>query len=115
MTIMRRKVETLVDRNYWLLNFSQRDADQMRIVLVLYIHKIVCGVPYVGPLDFEVDWFLWSSKGSKSVLLHDQKCESSLPGWAVKIKNQKKGGIHKELIPRRGVHMLLQMLSTRLD
>ena len=101
MTIMWRKVKTLVDRNYWLLFSSQQGADQMRNCTSSW-HPRDCLRCSAVPLDFEVDRFLWSSKGSSSVWLHDQKCESSLAGWAVKIKNQKKRGIHRELIPRRG-------------
>lgn len=62
MTIMWRKVKTLVDRNYWLLFSSQQGADQMRNCTSSW-HPRDCLRCSAVPLDFEVDRFLLKFQG----------------------------------------------------
>jgi hypothetical protein len=48
--------------------------------------------------------------------LHDQKCESSLPGWAVKIRNQKKrAAFTGNSSQEEGFTCCSKLLITRLD
>ena len=125
----RREVETLMDaqQTACLFFFLSRNKMPTRCGLYFfffnYIDEVVCRVIYIcsstgfrgGPIP---------PKGlqiiSDSVLLHDQKCESSIHGWAVKIIKNQKGTRHisQGTDPERGFTCCSKYLlddSTRFD